>query len=762
MHVAAPIDPALLEVALGRVKGTPFEDFVNAFMAGLVGATYVPVGGQGDGGADGYIVDHLREEAGRPTSFLQTSIQADTAGKIRQTVKRLREVGRTPRTLTYCTSQAVSNVEQVEHNLSSELDVGVRIRDRRYISAHINTNNQTTAAYTNHLEGLTHFLRRIGAGGIISRSDHVKNPDVLVFLRQEVDRRDGGAPLADSVVDTLAIWALEDTDPDAGRYMTSVEVFSKIVDEFPSARPYLEASLRSRLEAMSAKRFPGGRMVRWHRKEDLFALPYEARQRIALDNAEDLALYEGMAASLLSRLEAVLPEDDVERLAETCRSVLTRALQLGFEQEGLEFAHFISRGGEVQHTHYLADALATAMDEHRIAPADLDLVGDAGIEVIRQLFYGSDEVERQYLERLSRTYAILFTLQSEPRLIDYFEEMSGAFYLYVGSDIVIRALSERYLAPADQMTRNMIEMARVAGATLVLADPVLEEVVSHLRATDHEFEHHVAGVEDVVGIEIARNASKILIRSYFYARIEDEVPDGQRPLSWEQYVGQFCDLRTLHQPAAFSEMRQYLQAQFGFEFEPRAKLLELVDRDAVKELAVQLERVKTKEELALNDALMCHAVYGRRRQREETSTVSEFGYSTWWLTGGEQSIARFTSDLVKANHGDRYIMRPEFLLNFISLAPSAAEARQTFANVFPTLLGVRVARRMDTQSFGKLMDDVEACMSLEHGRRQAKMSQTANALKSDLRRQYRKDFKADFTYGSWESIKTSALDKDDP
>ena len=86
------------------------------------------------------------------------------------------------------------------------------------------------------------------------------------------------------------------------------------------------------------------------------------------------------------------------------------------------------------------------------------------------------------------------------------------------------------------------------------------------------------------------------------------------------------------------------------------------------------------------------------------------------------------------------MMRPEFLLNFISLSPRAAEARETFRNVFPTLLGIRIARRMDEGAYRKLMDFVETVSGLEMGRRQAKLSALANALKSDLSRQYQVGF----------------------
>jgi len=41
------------------------------------------------------------------------------------------------------------------------------------------------------------------------------------------------------------------------------------------------------------------------------------------------------------------------------------------------------------------------------------------------VFYDSLEVERLYLGKLSRTYTLLFTLNTEPRLIEYFQAVTG-------------------------------------------------------------------------------------------------------------------------------------------------------------------------------------------------------------------------------------------------------------------------------------------------------------------------------------------------
>jgi hypothetical protein len=55
----------------------------------------------------------------------------DTVGKIRRTVRRLREFGRDPRSLLYATSQRVPVIDKLENDLSEELNVRLTIRDGR-------------------------------------------------------------------------------------------------------------------------------------------------------------------------------------------------------------------------------------------------------------------------------------------------------------------------------------------------------------------------------------------------------------------------------------------------------------------------------------------------------------------------------------------------------------------------------------------------------------------------------------------------------
>lgn len=225
---------------------------------------------------------------------------------------------------------------------------------------------------------------------------------------------------------------------------------------------------------------------------------------------------------------------------------------------------------------------------------------------------------------------------------------------------------------------------------MVLTEPVLEEIVWHLRTSDLEFRHVIKDIEPHVTYELARNSPMILVRAYLYARMNEELGK-RRPTNWPGFVQQFTDYSDLHKAAAFDDVRSYLQRSFGFVYRTRSDLASMVDEEEFERLSAALSD-KKKEELAVNDALLALSVYGHRNRERERAADREFGYRTWWLTN-ESAILKHTHDLAEG-HGARYILRPDFLLNFLTLAPAASESRQAFANVFPTLLGMTLGKQI--------------------------------------------------------------------
>jgi hypothetical protein len=722
----AAIHPDLVKVALSKVQGTQFETFVHEFYASLLEEAYLPLGGIHDGGADGLLLSGLWETKDQ-RSYLQASVDQDVESKIKATVKRLREVGRDPQRLVYVSNHAVPKVDIQEDQLTQEVDVSIRIRDAAFLAHNINHSARTAAAFTNGLAHLIDYLRVPGNSGIVLPTAAIRSPGIYTFLRQEVDRSAGDSELLDAVVDSMVVWALEGTDPHSGIFMTTGDILEKIAAAIPTAQNLIAERLEVRLGVL-ARKVEGRKSINYHKAQGAYCLPFETRSHIEDDNLADEILRVEVQDTICRRIRSIDPGlDDAAVIIGA--TVALRAIQLAYESEGVEFAKFLEAADAGAEFPTIADHLRSAIDE--LAPRHKERLRllETLFLALRQCFYFSTEEERRYLSSLSRTYALLFVLRTDAQLVRFFQDMAADFYLYVGADQLVRAISERYLPEDDQMTRTMLKMASRAGAKLILTEPVLNEVVTHIRATDAEYRALVAPMEAHLTFEIARNLPKILLRAYAYSRVE---PDRhvRPPKSWESYVGHLCDYRTLGMPDAFDAIRRYLIAQFGMDYVGEGDLERLVRREELEKLTEALTGPKGgRTQLARNDALLALAVYGRRSIEGESSATSVFGYRTWWLTD-EVVILSHTKSIVEKRHGARYMMRPDFLLNFIALSPSTAEVRAIYRRVFPSLIGIRMARRLDQSAFQKkLIALKDGWDGWDEGRRAGAIANLSDQLK---------------------------------
>ena len=323
------ISPDLVRIALDKVEGFPFERFVNDFYPAIVGRTCVPLGGVKDGGADGFQ-EPVHEDSSKASVFYQASVGVEVENKIRATVTRLRGFGRDPKTLTYVTSRSVKFTDTIEEALTTELDVTIRIRDASYLISHISDGDQTKAAYIHHLRYLTDYLKSVGSSQLITASRHVRDPTVFVFLSQELERRKGDQSIVASVIDSLIMWALEDTDPEKNLFMTEEQIADRITDTLPSVQQLVGPRLRKRLMKLTSKTNPVGRQVRWHKADDRFCLPYETRRKIESENRDDENLKIEVLKSIEDRVLSVHREGLGTEGIRTATELAMRALQLTF------------------------------------------------------------------------------------------------------------------------------------------------------------------------------------------------------------------------------------------------------------------------------------------------------------------------------------------------------------------------------------------------------------------------------------------------
>ena len=160
-----------------------------------------------------------------------------------------------------------------------------------------------------------------------------------------------------------------------------------------------------------------------------------------------------------------------------------------------------------------------------------------------------------------------------------------------------------------------------------------------------------------------------------------------------------------------------------------------IDPAALSQLTEALLGPKGHYDLAANDALMVLSVYARRESAGERQSVTAFGHNTWWLTN-ETMVLRQTSELVRARGGAGYMMRRDFLLNFLALAPQLSEVRQTFKKVFPSALGVELSRRMKPDAIHRLMKELAGAEQFDEPRRLVVMATCADTIKTDLAKRF--------------------------
>jgi len=91
------------------------------------------------------------------------------------------------------------------------------------------------------------------------------------------------------------------------------------------------------------------------------------------------------------------------------------------------------------------------------------------------------------------------------------------------------------------------------------------------------------------------------------------------------------------------------------------------------------------------------------------------------------------------------LMRPGFLAKFIHLAPSTREARSRLSAFLPSLLGIKLARRVTEEDFNKLINAVEKAESMQDSRRLARIGYLIDTLKSTGRKEFDESFMLDPT-----------------
>jgi hypothetical protein len=132
---------------------------------------------------------------------------------------------------------------------------------------------------------------------------------------------------------------------------------------------------------------------------------------------------------------------------------------------------------------------------------------------------------------------------------------------------------------------------------------------------------------------------------------------------------------------------------------------------------------------------MVLSVYAQRRAGHEVAVYDGFGLKTWWLTK-ETNVLMHTGELVKENGSMPYIMRPEFLLNFLTLSPKANVVDPAVRDLLPSHVGLQIGQHLPSGHMQKLLAHVDDWKQLPPARVEVRVTDAVDQLKYDRLKRY--------------------------
>lgn len=658
--------------------GFVFEEFAKNFLSAVLDYNFVPVGGTNDKGIDGF--QHIYHKEGADKYIYQFSTEKDFISKIENTISKLKKNNRNYKRFIYVTNRDLSNIDITIDNLYEKHRKSFQIYDLKWFSSNCLHSPKTINAYNIFVQSYFHEFNMPGKSNIVSNLD--KDSRLYVFLRQQFDKNRHDLKLDNLLTDALILFSLEETDPDKNYFKTAGNIKESIKKFVKFDPKILEDTINERLKILSTK----PRKINFHSNIDAYCLPYETRLEIQERNLKDEQLVETFFNQTEINIKKYFQDPEIR--VRNLQDLISKTIHKIFFQQGLEFSNFIIHGESKNVIEKdLQDIIGQIVDESSVVLKNKDKVKTALLMSIRDIVYNGTLEQKKFLKCLSNTYMMMFMLQWEPKLSIYFESMASQMKLFVDNSILIPALSEHYLSDENKRHWNLLVGAYKAGISLLINETSLDELVSHFKMIMNKYNKYFRSLESIYLNDEYETLfiDEIMIRAYFYSKMRNLVR------TFEDFIDNFVD-------PSFTTIKDnliiYLKDIFGITYISNKAWDINVDKDDKRKLTQTLKGNKDDETIAGNDAEMILAIYHLRDKNNETSESGIFGYKTWWLSKDTVTYKAVIDTFGEDRFPVSCYIRPDFVYNYIALAPKRNEIEEAYEKIFPSLLGVNLSYHM--------------------------------------------------------------------
>ena len=709
-------DPKKVEEVLKSFdNGDMFELFAQEFLAAYLGKEFIPLGKMHDKGMDG--LEHVLLSQNKQLKVYQISIQKDGKAKVRDTINRLRKNDIAFDEIIYVTNKNFADIDQFIEKTSDEEGVSLKVWDVSWLSTRVNANDQTISVYNN-------FISRSQVGNYYKEyfvnNNFSLDPRLFVFLRHQFEENQYERSIEEIIADSIILYSLEETDPDKGIVKTETEIVSTISDLVKNQPKNIDSVISSRLKILSKK----PRKIKFHSKLDGYLLPYETRIEIQEKQLIDRGLHEHFRSVCSELMISNLNAQSI--VTKNPESFVLNVINELFYKQGLEFSNFIINQGYAdadQKELSIDDIINSVVDRLNNKYTDAVKIKIALLHTIRTIVYQGDADVKEYLRRLSNTYLMMFLLQWDPHVAKYFRDMAKNLEVYVCNSVIIPAISEIFLEENCRRHFNLLVGANKAGVKLIVNEFTVEEIVTHIKSIKRLYFEYYEPKESLYLDELQMlYIDEILIRSYYHAKIAGKVE------SFNKFLDFFINPSLTN---AREEIIFWLKDKFGISYRQSTNSGVQIDPDEVEFLTKELTPLKkNQKQKAANDVKTMLTVFALREKNGELNENGIFGYKTWWLSK-DTNTHKVLRDFFGKKYSVSCYMRPDFLYQYITLAPSEESIKQSYNNLFPSLIGVNIGYHLPQDIGNFVKEKIDEFYQRDPTRVRMILTELATKLKYD-------------------------------
>ncbi|MCK5138080.1 MAG: hypothetical protein KAR19_20010 [Bacteroidales bacterium] len=656
-------------------KGEIFEEFALSFLSHVLADEFIPVGGTKDKGIDASMRIFTRNTHSK--FIYQISTELSYEQKINDTIATLNKNDIYVDKLIYVTGRKLNQKDRVEDSFLADYKIPLTIYDVEWFASHVIDDERLIRLYHTFIESNIHVFRKPDKHYVAG--NFIKDPRLFVFMRQQFDSTQSSQEIENKLADTLILFGLEGTAAEKEIFKT-VDTIKVDISKYIKFNPKsIYETIDNRLKVLSSTK---PYQVHYHKKEDAYCLPYKTRLKLQERDVIETKIFNMFQEQTKELLAKYLHKEGVK--AKKVLELIESTIHKIYHKQGLEFASFVIDGESKDILEdALPDIVAEVVDDSHIIIENKEKVKRALLMTIRHLSYNGTREQKEYLRRLSNTYNMMFLLKWDSQLAAGFQTLASKLKIYVGTSILIPALSEIYLEKNKRRYWNLLEGAHLAGVQLTINETILEELANHFGMIRSNYQCHYQDVEEFYLEDEFRTIyiDEILIRAYFYSKSRGTVN------IFNDFIRNFAHPNLVN---VKRDLKGFLSDEFFIEYEDTKSIETKIDNDELSKLTEKLTEIKQSEKKAKNDAKLMLMVYKQRELNNEEDGKAIFGYKTWWLSKDIYTY-RAIKGLFRSKYNVNCYMRSDFLYNYISLAPKKKEIDNMFKEIFPSMLGISLS-----------------------------------------------------------------------